>query len=133
MMLINNRFGKHESLEIMKFCYEINTIILCRLPSHTSRKLQPCDVGIFGQLKMAYWEEVERLYPGVSSMIGKEHFTLLYDRARRKAPSSRNIISGGSITGLRPFNPDRVLKDIQKPELHEEPTTIEIETRNNIL
>src|ERR1700731_4483327 len=28
----------------MKFCFEIN-IILCRLPSHTSHKLQPCDVG----------------------------------------------------------------------------------------
>jgi hypothetical protein len=49
-------------------------------------------------------------------MIGKQHFTLLYDRARRKAMTSRNIISGWSKTGLRPFNPDRVLKDIQKPD-----------------
>jgi hypothetical protein len=49
-------------------------------------------------------------------MIGKQHFTLLYDRARRKAMTSRNIISGWSKTGLRPFNPERVLKEIQKPE-----------------
>jgi hypothetical protein len=49
-------------------------------------------------------------------MIGKQHFTLLYDRARRKAINSRNIISGWSKTGLRPFNPERVLKEIQKPE-----------------
>ena len=29
-------------------------------------------------------------------MIGMQHFTLLYDRARRKAINSRNIISGWS-------------------------------------
>jgi hypothetical protein len=49
-------------------------------------------------------------------MIGKQHFTLLYDRARRKAINSRNIISGWSKTGLRLFNPERVLKEIQKSE-----------------
>jgi len=43
-VLINDGFGTHESLELMKFCFE-NSIILCRLPSHTSHKLQPCDVG----------------------------------------------------------------------------------------
>lgn len=92
-VLINDGFGTHESLELMKFCYQ-NNIILCRLPSHTSHKLQPCDVGVFGPLKIAYREEVERLYRGGSNMIGKQHFTLLYDRARRKAMTSRNIISG---------------------------------------
>jgi hypothetical protein len=131
-ILINDGFGTHESLEIMKFCYE-NNIILCRLPSHTSHKLQPCDVGIFGPLKMAYREEVERLYWGGSNMIGKQHFTLLYDRARRKAINSRNILSGWSKTGLRPFNPERVLKDIQKPELNADPIPIEIEKPYNLL
>lgn len=41
-ILINDGFGTHESLKLMTFCYE-NNIILCRLPSHTSHKLQPCD------------------------------------------------------------------------------------------
>jgi hypothetical protein len=27
---------------------------LCRLPSHTSHKLQPCDVAVFAALKAAY-------------------------------------------------------------------------------
>ena len=54
-ILISDGFSTHESLEILKFCYE-NNIILCRLPSHTSHKLQLCDVGIFGLLKTAYRE-----------------------------------------------------------------------------
>jgi hypothetical protein len=72
----NDGFGTHESLD----CFA-NSIILCRLPSHTSHKLQPCDVGVFGPLKIAYREEVERLYLGGSNMIEKQHFTLLCDRA----------------------------------------------------
>ena len=52
-LLISDGFGTHESLEVLTFCYE-NNIILCRLPSHTSHKLQPCDVGVFGPLKAAY-------------------------------------------------------------------------------
>jgi hypothetical protein len=52
-ILINNGFGPHESLEVMQFCYE-NNIILCRLPSHTSHILQPCDIGVFRPLKTSY-------------------------------------------------------------------------------
>jgi DDE superfamily endonuclease len=52
-ILINDGFGTHESLELMRYCFE-NNIILCRLPSHTSHKLQPCDVGVFGPLKTGY-------------------------------------------------------------------------------
>src|SRR5277367_826552 len=68
-------------------------------------------------------------------MIGKQHFTLLYNRARRKAITPRNITSGWSKTGLRPFNPDRVLKEIQKPEITFderscEPLTIETSGSN---
>jgi hypothetical protein len=124
---MNDGFGTHESLELMTFCYE-NNIILCRLPSHTSHKLQPCDVGVFAPLKTAYLEEAEKLYRGGSNMIGKQHFTLLYDRARQKAMTSRNIISGWSKTGLRPFNPERVLKEIQKPEtVKYSPLSIDVE------
>jgi hypothetical protein len=122
-ILVNDGFGTHESLDLLKFCSE-NNIILCRLPSHTSHKLQPCDVGVFGPLKMAYREEVEKLYRGGSDAIGKQHFTLLYDRARQKAFSQRNILSGWSKAGLRPFNPQKILDGIQKPVVNSSSTTL---------
>jgi hypothetical protein len=111
-LLISDGFAAHESLEVLKFCFE-NNIILCRLPSHTSHKLQPCDVGVFSALKTAYREQVELLYRRGSNTVGKEHFTILYQRARDSAMVSRNILSGWSKTGLFPFNPDRVLRDIR--------------------
>ena len=52
-VLICDGFGTHESLEMLEHCFE-NNIILCRLPSHTSHKLQPCDVAVFAPLKAAY-------------------------------------------------------------------------------
>ncbi|KAJ6282165.1 hypothetical protein J3E71DRAFT_174914, partial [Bipolaris maydis] len=47
--------------------------------------------------------------------VGKQHFTSLYSRAREQALTARNIRAGWSKTGLYPFRPHKVLKDIQKP------------------
>jgi hypothetical protein len=83
-VLICDGFGTHETLEILEFCLT-NNITLCRLPSHTSHKLQPCDVGPFGPLKTAYRDQVERLNRGGIDTVGKEHFTSLYSPARDRA------------------------------------------------
>lgn len=89
-LLISDGFSTHESLKILTCCFQSN-ILLCRLPSHTSHKLQPCDVGVFGPLKTAYRDQVERLYRGGANLIGEQHFTSLYQKARDAALTSRNI------------------------------------------
>ncbi|KAK7189938.1 transposase [Paraphaeosphaeria sporulosa] len=109
-----NCFGTHETLEILEFCL-VNNIILCRLPSHTSHKLQPCDVSTFAPLKAAYRDQVERLERGGVNKIGKEHFTALYSPARVKAFTPKNIKAGFAACGLFPFNPERVLRSMPKP------------------
>jgi len=113
-VLICDGFGTHGTLEILEYCFE-NNVILCRLPSHTSHKLQPCDVAVFAPLKSAYRERVERLERGGVNTIGKEHFTSLYSPARETAFTSKNIKAGFAASGLVPFHPDRVLRDIPKP------------------
>jgi hypothetical protein len=113
-VLICDGFGTHETLEILEYCFE-NNIILCRLPSHTSHKLQPCDVGVFAPLKAAYRAQVDRLERAGTNTIGKEHFTSLYSPARIRAFTKKNIIAAWAATGQFPLNPDRVLKDTQKP------------------
>src|SRR5690606_2473182 len=52
---------------------------------------------------------------GGANTVGKEHFTSLYSPARDKAFISRTIKAGWTKAGLFPFNPDRVLREIQKP------------------
>lgn len=73
-ILICDGFGTHETLKILDFCFK-NNIFLCRLPSHTSHKLQPCDVAVFSPLKAAHRDQVERLERGGVGAIGKQHFT----------------------------------------------------------
>jgi hypothetical protein len=113
-VLICDGFGTHETLEVLEFCL-CNNIMLCRLPSHTSHKLQPCDVGVFAPLKTAYRDQVERLNRGGIDIVGKEHFTSLYDPARTKAFTRRNIKAAWAASGLLPFSPERVLQDMPRP------------------
>ena len=113
-MLICDGFGSHETLEILEYCFA-NSIILCRLPSHTSYKLQPYDVTVFAPLKAAYRDNVERMERGGVNTISNEHFTSLYSPVRERAFTKRNFLVGWSKSGLFPFNPDRVLKDLPKP------------------
>ena len=103
-ILICDGFGTHKTLKILEFCFK-NNILLCRLPSYTSQKLQPCDVGVFAPLKLAYRDEVERLSRGGVDKVSKEHFTYLYQPARDKAMTKRNIKAAWAATGLFPFDP----------------------------
>jgi hypothetical protein len=112
-VLICDGFGSHETVEVLA-----NNIILCRLPSHTSHKLQPCDVAVFAALKAAYRDQVDRLGRGGVDTIGKEHFTSLYSPARARAFTKRNITSAWAATCLFLFNPERVLRGIPKPAAH---------------
>lgn len=113
---------------MLEFCFE-HDIILCRLPSHTPYKLQPCNIAVFGPLKAAYRDEVERRVRGEVGTVRKEHFTYLYSLARDAAFTARNIRSGFRASGLYPFNPDRVLADLPKPHYRPNGTVQLIVTR----
>jgi hypothetical protein len=113
-VLICDGFGTYETLEILEH-YFANNILLCRLPSHTSHKLQRYDVAVFTPLKAAYHDNVERMERGGVNKIRKQHFTSLYSLARAAAFTRRNLLAGWSKGSLFPFNPQRVLKDLQKP------------------
>lgn len=115
-MLICDGFGPYETFEVLEFCFA-NNIVLCRLPSHTSHKLQPCDIAVFVPLKAAYRDNVERLERAGVNTISKEHITSLYLPVRERAFSKRNILAGWSKAGPFPFNPERVLKALPNPEL----------------
>jgi hypothetical protein len=113
-ILINDGFETHECLNVLTFCFESN-IISCRLRSHTSHKLQPCDVSVFSPLKTAYREQVEHLERRGANAVNREHFVLLHRRAREVALTARDIRSGWSKAGLFPFNPSRVPDGMSAP------------------
>jgi hypothetical protein len=113
-VLIWDGFSTHETLEILEFCFK-NNIVLCRTPSHTSHKLQLCDVAAFGPLKAAYRDQVERIERGGVGTISKQHFTYLYNPTRKQALTKKNILVVWRGGGLFPFNPNRALADTLRP------------------
>jgi hypothetical protein len=78
-------------------------------------RTEPCDVAVFAPLKARYHEQVDRLERGGVNIIDKEHFTSPYSPAKEKAFTPKNIKAGFVASGLFPFNPDRVLRDMPKP------------------
>lgn len=121
----------------MKYCFE-HKIILCQIGSHTSHKTQPLDGTVFGPLKTAYRELLAQRNRGGINNVEKQHFTLLYDRARRVAFTPRNISSGWSKTGLYSFNPPRILDLIRRPQIEEiipqtANTTADLPSSDNML
>ncbi|KIJ48785.1 hypothetical protein M422DRAFT_91853, partial [Sphaerobolus stellatus SS14] len=53
VLLISDGHGSHESNEMLKKAFTCN-ILLLSLPPHTTHKLQPLDVGVFGPLQKAW-------------------------------------------------------------------------------
>lgn len=119
-ILITDGFATHETADVLEFCLAHN-IIPCRLPSHTSHKTQPCDVGPFGPLKATYREAAEEAMRLGLPSVGKSYFTLWYDKARQRAFTPRNILAGWARAGLRPFDRDRVLRDVEPPPARDRP------------
>jgi hypothetical protein len=106
-LLILDGHTSHESAEFDLFCKN-HYIIPLYMPSHSSHKLQPLDVGCFAPLKEAYGMQVMSSIRNGINHIDKENFLALY-REARKALSSKNIRSGFEASGLVPLNCQRVL------------------------
>ena len=104
----------------MKYCYA-NNMVLFSLPLHTSHKLQPSDVSIFGPLKMAYHEKVEDYIGKVLAWLKSStlpSYTIV---------QGVNPISGWSKTWLWLFDLNQILKTIQESDLRANPIAIRSE------
>lgn len=87
------------------------------LPSHTTHALQPCDVGVFGPLAIAWKVLVLKTSRDLIS-IRKENLLAYYHEARQQAFQRSTIISAFAKTGIHPWNPDVHDFSIYEPSLN---------------
>lgn len=112
-LLVLDGHSSHIQYEVARLALENNVHILV-LPSHTTSKLQPLDVAVFGPTKKV-WLRVKREHQTMSAgqPITKEVFPSLMKKLRENGGfPSRNIVSGFSETGLWPVNRQVVLRKI---------------------
>lgn len=79
------------------------------MPPHSSYLLQPLDVSCFAVLKHAYGRLIESNMQLGINHIDKLDFLEAYPKAHTEAFKSENIKNSFAATGLVPFQPDRVL------------------------
>lgn len=100
-----------------------NKVHILSLPAHSSDKLQPLDVGVFGPVKKA-WLRVKRNYARKTSFksITKEDFPSLMKELRDQgAFKEHNIKAGFKSSGIWPVNLAVALRKLP-PQLDAPPT-----------
>ena len=110
-LLILDGHESHHSDEFEEYSKEHNIITLC-MPPHSSHILQPLDVGCFGPLKKSYGRQIEHLMRQQCTHITKEDFIPAFQAAFLESLTENNIKGGFRGAGLVPFDPDRVISDL---------------------
>jgi hypothetical protein len=56
----NDSHGSHDTLNLIELAQQHNIILFC-LPPHTTHKLQPLDVGVFGPFSRAWTDHCDEI------------------------------------------------------------------------
>lgn len=103
LLLIDNH-ESHLSVEAIRFC-KANGIVLLSFPPHTTHRMQPLDVGIFGPFKTyiaTAFNDWMLAHPGQAISI--RNISSLSSKPYENAFSMRNIKQSFHKTGLWPPN-----------------------------
>lgn len=104
--LLMDNHASHIDIDVVNLAKE-NGVVLLTLPPHTTNKLQPLDVGVFGPYQKAYDKAMNlwmRENPGKTVSIFE--VAQFVNSAMTEAVTPKNIISGSKATGIFPFNPN---------------------------
>lgn len=106
VLIILDNHESHVTIQAINKARE-NGIVMLTIPPHTSHKLQPLDRGVFGPFKVYYNKACQNWtlsHPAKPITIYEVGY--LVGQAYPMAFTPKNILSGFSVSGLWPINPD---------------------------
>jgi hypothetical protein len=115
-LLIVDGHSSHVNMAFLNKCDELRILVLI-LPPHSTHRLQPLDVGLFGNLSTAYSVEVDKWMAkslGLVSM-SKRIFWSLFLPAWLKSFTPEAIQKAFRKTGIWPLNGELVVQIIERP------------------
>jgi hypothetical protein len=101
-IVILDGHNSHCTFAFCLFAAQNRIIILC-LVAHTTHRLQPCDVGVFGPLASSWKAQVMQI-ARTFTRITKYNLLGYYHAARTKAFSEATIKAAFRKTGIHPFD-----------------------------
>jgi hypothetical protein len=108
-LLIMDGHRSHCSLEFLLYA-ERKGITVLLLPPHTTHRLQPLDVGIFGPLSKA-WSRIVREWQDRGQLVDKTSFLSMYNEARHEAFTSETINGAFVKCGIFPYDPSVITEE----------------------
>ncbi|KAM4063362.1 DDE superfamily endonuclease [Hirsutella rhossiliensis] len=116
-LLITDGHSSHINTDFLEWCDQ-HRIIVAVFPPHSTHRLQPLDVSLFGPLSTAYTNQLIRWMAKTQGLVGlsKREFWTLILNALEASFSPENIANGWMRTGLLPLDSEVVLSQIVKKE-----------------
>ena len=111
MMLLLDNHKTHLSIEFIDLAKE-NGVTVVTFPPHTSHKMQPLDVSVYGPFKRAYNREIDSwLVSNPGKTVSIYEVAEISGKAWSKAGAPINIMAGFASAGIHPFQPDKWTDD----------------------
>ena len=104
-LLILDNHESHKDFDALQFARE-NGVTVLSLPPHTSHKLQPLDVTVFGPLSTYYERAIfawQKQHP--HRMMQHYDVAKVFEQAYTHACTPANAIAGFRKSGIYPLNP----------------------------
>lgn len=104
ILLLMDNHASHVTLQAVNLCRE-NYITLLGFPAHTSHRMQPLDVSVYGPFK-GVWSRVceDFLSNNPGRVITLLDIGSLFGKAYLKVATIANAMSGFRATGIEPFD-----------------------------
>ena len=104
MLLILDNLKAHISLKAVEIA-KSNSIVLLTLPPHTSHRMQPLDVTVYGPFKTKYSRAPDGwMRSNSGKTVSIYQIAGLVNEAIMSAVTPRNITSGFRSSGIFPYN-----------------------------
>jgi len=105
ILLIYDGHGSHTTDEMRKLAEEHNIELFCLLP-HTTHRMQPLDVGVFGPLQWRWQEHCDEVLEITNEEIRKVDFVKEYMAVWDEAFLPETITKAWKKSGIYPLNPN---------------------------
>lgn len=105
ILLIYDGHGSHNQWDLIRQACSQGIILLC-LPPHTTHKLQPLDVGVFGLFLRAWIEQCDDIVELTDHEMPREDFVKEYMAVRNTTFKQTTIQAAWRKSGLWPINHD---------------------------
>ena len=114
ILLLIDRHSSHLTSKFIAKCMNAS-IDLTNMPPHTSHRLQPLDIGIFGPLKRNLIKHLEYRLRYDSRRLQRVEWIEAFIKARRDSFRLSSIESSFQSAGIYPFDPLVVLSKLDPP------------------